>query len=335
MKLIRTLALAAGLTAAGLQPGTAEEVKLIFATVNPAGSLMNREAFLPWAARVNEAGKGVVQIDVREGPTLANYGNVYNRVLDDVIQIGWGLPDIIAGKFPLSQVAGLPFLTDSSAVGSVAMYDLYKSGLLDSEYKDIVPLTLVMLSQSVVHLQKKPASLVDLTGIKIVAGSHIDAEKIERLGGTPISLPLGDMYEGLQRGTVDAALIGWSAYSSFKLGEVTNFHIEEPLGAAAAFVFMSRKKFDSLSPEAQKILLDNSGLDESRRIGQILDQDRQNTRDAAKAEANRTVVTLSADDSKVWHEKLDPLTEEWAKSTPNGQAVLDRLRSAIAAESKP
>jgi hypothetical protein len=34
------------------------------------------------------AGQGTIHLDVREGVTLANFENIYDRVLDDAIQIG-------------------------------------------------------------------------------------------------------------------------------------------------------------------------------------------------------------------------------------------------------
>lgn len=331
MRFIPVAALATGIMLAGLQTASAQ-VQLIFATVNPAGSLLNREAFIPWAERINAAGEGIIEIDVREGATLANYGNVYDRVLNDVIQIGWGIPSIVAGRFPRTEVSGLPFLTNSSEIGSVAMYELLESGLLDAEYEEIVPLAMVLMSQSVLHLVNEPQSLDDFSGVKFVAGSQIDSNKVQRLGGTPISLPLGDMYEGLQRGTVDAALIGWTAYDSFNLGEVTSFHVEEPLGSGAAFIFMSRSKFDSLPPEAQQVLLDNSGLEESRRIGAIFDQATEQTRAEAEASPGNTVIQLTPEQSQAWRDRLDPLIDEWAARTPNGEAILDTLRASIAAE---
>jgi hypothetical protein len=54
---------------------------------------------------VNETGKGIVAIDVRGGFALANSLNFYDRLLSDVIQITFGSPNYLAGKFQLSQVS--------------------------------------------------------------------------------------------------------------------------------------------------------------------------------------------------------------------------------------
>src|SRR5690348_17277639 len=79
----------------------AQETTLLFATSNAPQAHLVVRVLHPWAERINAQGKGVVRIDVRDGPTIANHLNYYQRVLDDVIQIGWGLPAYVAGKFPL------------------------------------------------------------------------------------------------------------------------------------------------------------------------------------------------------------------------------------------
>jgi TRAP-type C4-dicarboxylate transport system substrate-binding protein len=75
---VRAIALAifAALYATAL---LAQELKLTFATVAPPNSRVAQGFFHPWAQRINEAGKGVVRLDVKDGFSLANLENVYNR----------------------------------------------------------------------------------------------------------------------------------------------------------------------------------------------------------------------------------------------------------------
>ena len=82
---------------------SADEVNLLFDIIGPTRSGPMINALEPWAAKVNEQGKGVIHLDLREGVTLANFENIYDRVLDDAIQIGWGMQNAVAGKFPLSK----------------------------------------------------------------------------------------------------------------------------------------------------------------------------------------------------------------------------------------
>src|SRR5262249_39014756 len=154
-------------------------------------------------------------------------------VLDDVVQVGWGLHPFIPGRFPLSEVAGLPLLSDDAETSGVALWRLYKTGLLDAEYRDAVPLWMTGHTQYQIHFAKPIPSLETLSRLKIIVSSKLNSQIVERLGGTPISLAPQDIYEALQRGTADGAMISWSSFALYKLGEVTTYHLEMPFGTTS------------------------------------------------------------------------------------------------------
>src|SRR5262245_46573177 len=106
------------------------QTKLLLTTMSPAGSTNSEQLFRPWAQRVNSASGGTIVVEPRDGVVLANLGNIYERVMDDVVQIGWGLHPFIAGKFPLSEIAGLPLTTDSAEIAGLSLWRLYKTGIL-------------------------------------------------------------------------------------------------------------------------------------------------------------------------------------------------------------
>ena len=117
----------------------AQQTRLIFASQSPAGT-PNTVFYSNWANRVSEQSNGKLKIDVRDGETLSNFITAYDRVSDDVVQIGWIIHSLVGNRFPLSDVSGLPFLAENNVACSVASWRLYKSGLLDNEYKDIMPI---------------------------------------------------------------------------------------------------------------------------------------------------------------------------------------------------
>ncbi len=244
------VAVAASLGLAG--PAPADEIKLTFVTLNSPRAHLNVRIHHPWAAKINKEANGLFKIDVRDGMAMANHGNVYSRVLDDVAQIGWGLQVYSAGKFPLTNVVTLPFLSDRSEVASTAFWRLYKTGLLDKEYDQVVPLKLIVFPQSGVQYREKPKTLDGFEGLKIIAGSRVSSEIVQALGGAPISLRVNEYYEGLQRGTADGVVVGWTAFQPFKLAEVTHYHVETQLGTSPGFVFMTRKKLELAAGEGAR-----------------------------------------------------------------------------------
>src|SRR5262245_4926958 len=144
----RGLAIAA--IAATLQAASAQETRLFLTSLSPAGS-PNSQFFNAWAKRVSDASQGTLRVEVRDGVTLANFSNSYDRTMDDVVQIGWVQHSFVAGKFPLSEITTLPFVSDDNVGCSAALWRLYKSGVIDVEYKEAVPIWFGCLGQSGLH----------------------------------------------------------------------------------------------------------------------------------------------------------------------------------------
>ena len=324
------LALAAATAVCVAGAASAQETKLIFATISPAGNAMNARVLIPWAKRVEEAGKGAVAMDIREGTTLANYGNVVDRVLNDVIQVGFSLQDAIGGMFPRSEVGGLPGLFDKASVGSVAFWRLYKTGVMDAEYGDVVPLVMSPLGQVIPHMAKPMSAPDQLHGLKFMVGGKVQGDVITRLGGTPIAILWSDIYEALNRKTIDGAITGWSSVQGLKLDEVTTYHVHYPLGTSVGMIFVGRKKYNGLPAAARMALDAASGEVESRRIGEYYDVQADAVRNRVKADPKQTIVQLNAAQSASWKSKIDPFLNDWANTRPDGAKVLAGFREQIA-----
>ncbi|HXQ50767.1 MAG TPA: TRAP transporter substrate-binding protein [Stellaceae bacterium] len=305
----------------------AAEQNLIFDIVGSPGSVMTVGALRPWAERVNRDAAGLIHIDVREGMALATFANIYDRVLDDVIQIGWGLQNAVSGKFPLSEVPAVPFLVARSEPGSVAFWRLYKLGALDSEYDQVMVLAMGMLGAGGLHLGAPPKSLADLGGLKLLVAGRMQSATVTALDGTPISLPLTDMYQAVQRKTVDGVVTGWSSLADFKLDEVAPNHVDVNIGTSASMVFMARKKFDALPPEAQKILRDTAGEELSRQFGIAMDRNIASVRAGIVSKPGQSVIALPQSDFDLWREKTAPVVAAWPKNKQGGDQVLERFRA--------
>jgi TRAP-type C4-dicarboxylate transport system substrate-binding protein len=307
--------------------GTAQETRLLVTTMSPGGSGNSEKLFKPWVQSVNNAAGGAITLEARDGQALANFTNIYDRVLNDIVQIGWGLHPFIPGRFPLSEVAGLPLVSDNAETSALALWRLYKTGLLDAEYQDTVPLWMTGHTQYQIHFAKMIGQRDDLSGLKVIVSSKLNSQIVERLGGTPISLGPQDIYEALQRGTVDGAMISWSAFAPYKLAEVTAYHIEMPFGTTTSFIFMSRRKFNALPAAGRKALEEQSGEAQSRRFGQHLNIQGSEGRMSVAASPNHRIETLSGGVLEKWTRKMQPINDEWAASRANGAKVLETFQT--------
>ena len=325
----RQLMLAVLVLAANSAIAVAQETRLILTSLSPAGS-PNSAFYNDWAKRVSAASQGTLKIEVRDGTSLANFGNAYDRTMNDVVQIGWIQHPFVAGRFPLSEITNLPFLSDGHTNCSVTLWRLYKSGLLDSEYTDVVPMWFGCLNQAGMHFAKPIRSTEDLGGLKLRAAGKVASQLVTRMGGTPISMGAESMYESLQRGTRDGIVTSWSAFEPYKLAEVAFYHLEVPAGATPSMFFMSRKKFDSLPAAARKAIEDARGEAQSRAFGVHIYNQGVRARTPVAASDKHKIVQLDQQQTKAWQDRIADIRTDWAKERTNGAKVLETFQSLYA-----
>ncbi len=328
----RRVALGALMLLTGAGTANAQEVRLVFASTMAAGAAATTasEHLGPWLERVNQLGKGVLTVERRDGPNIATMGNSYDRVLGDVVQIAWGLQPLLGGKFPLSEVAGLPFMANSCEETGVALWRLYKTGMLDNEYKEVVPLWLAVSAQNKIHFAKPPKAPGDLSSMKFNVFNRVLVQVVEQFGGTAVSVGPEQQYEALQRGNIDGTLTAWSGFYGYRLQEVTTYHTEAPFGSSVHMFFMSRKKFESLPAAARKALEDGSGEVQSRFHGKIWDEQEITRRNMVAAMPKHQIVQPSAVELEEWRKKAAPIIDGWATSRPDGAKILAKYRELLA-----
>jgi TRAP-type C4-dicarboxylate transport system substrate-binding protein len=326
---MKTLLIAAGLLAAAVPTASADEQVLRFVPGQNAGTFAFDDVYKPWSAKVTADSHGALKIDLREGMAIANITNMYDRVMTDVVQIGFVLFNYVQGKFPFSEVGALPNTAPDAELGSTALWRLYQSGALASEYDQAKPLMLVALPQSLVHLRAAPKSLEDLKGQKLVAPTQMTALAAKYMGAQPITLSSPEAYEAINRGTADGTILSWNVYFSFKIGEVAHYHIDQSMGTAAGMIFMSKKVYDALSPDAKKAIDANSGEAASRNFGKWWDADNNKNREIAKKDPKQTVVTLDPATKAAWAKKLDGAIAEWSQTRPGIDKILADYRRLL------
>ena len=98
---------------------------------------------------------------------------------------------------------------------------------------------------------------VDWTKLKI-RSAPLYREFFEALGATTIVQGPGEAYTSLERGLVNAMGYSVLGYSAFGWDKFTRYRIDPPFLHTDVLITMNKKKWDSLTPQAQKILNDTA-----------------------------------------------------------------------------
>jgi TRAP-type transport system periplasmic protein len=322
LRKITGVAIAATLLAT---PAMAETITLKFNSPAPPPSFLHTYAFRPWISDVEKASKGTLKIQLYVGGTLGNFKVNYDRVVSDVADIGFILTSFAGGKFKKMDVAELPFQSKNSVEAGYALWKMYEKGLFKDEFDKVVPLAIWTFPNAGLHTKKKIESLNDLKGMKLVTSNVATSKIAELLGAVPVTFTPADAYQAISRGIAEGALMPFTGMKIFKIDEVTSHHLNEPLGASSAMMFMNKQKYDSLPPDAKAAIDKFSGLAMSERTAKAVDTDWAKSLASVKAGTNQ----LSPQEEKKWEDVTRPVVSGWTKSAPDGDKMLKAFQDEI------
>jgi TRAP-type C4-dicarboxylate transport system substrate-binding protein len=189
---------------------------------------------------------------------------------------------------------------------------------------------MIVFPNSQIHLRAEPPKWDNLQGQKISTTTRPVAQVLNAIGAAPVSIIISEAYEAIQRGTVDGVVTPYTAMQPFKLHEVTNFHLEVPMGGAGAHVLMTQKKLDSLPAKAREILWENSGEKQSRLFGAFWDRILNSGRKMVENHGDQhNFAQLTPDQLAAWEAKANAVAKEFAASIPGGTESLDAFKAEL------
>jgi TRAP-type C4-dicarboxylate transport system substrate-binding protein len=101
--------------------------------------------------------------------------------------------------------------------------------------------------------------LADLKGKKIrIFASQFQTVALERLGATPVAMTLGDVLPAIQQGAIDGAVGGIVVFTPMHFQDAAKYVTETGQPTVFVIVEISRKWYDALPAELQKIVDTNA-----------------------------------------------------------------------------
>lgn len=275
----RNFAAAAALSVASVLSmggsGQAQSVTLTFADSFPLTHDLSKEGMVYWMKRVEELSKGDIAFTHYPAEQLIKARALFGAISGGTVDAGYIANGYFTDKLPLNGVADIPGVISSSVDGSNAYWKLLnEEGLLRSEFIDnnVMPLAFIVMPPYQMVLRREAiASLDDLSGLKIRSGGGVQNLTIEAVGATPVAMTAPDVYLGIQRGTLDGTLLAAISLKPYKLEEVVKSITQNvPFGSPAIGIGMNAAKFEALSKEQQKVLI-QAGHDTVEHLSTYLD----------------------------------------------------------------
>ncbi|MBF9033242.1 hypothetical protein HKCCE2091_03240 [Rhodobacterales bacterium HKCCE2091] len=260
MKIIGRIGTAAAAAALAAAPALAEDYN--YATFVPPQAANNVIALQPAFDAIAEETGGDVAIEIFAGGQLLGGADMLAGVRDGIADLGFVIPVYAPSDLPNSVVISdmMPYGADPVAVAGASLETL----LMDcpqcvQEFSDN---NLVFLGGHVptpyrLLCREEVASLDDVQGLRMRGGSGAMSRIAQALGGTPVNMGAGDMYEALERGQLDCVVgpIAW--LRQYSLGEVVGSVLGEPLGVLGGLglVTWNMDSWNALSDEQKQAML--------------------------------------------------------------------------------
>lgn len=308
---------------------SAQPVELKVMHWAPTEHAIHKEVFVPWAKMLEEKSGGKIKVTLYPSELLGKAKDTYEIVLNGAADIGFSSVSYSSGIFYLNEVFSLPFLYPSMKVGSRAMWEHFeKEPALQAEFQEVKVLWFVSSPMLRTHTSKKPVkSLQDLKGLKLRTGGGTQTESVKALGAVPVIMGSSDVYTALERGTVDGLTFPWEAVKAYRVYEVTKFHNATSLWGGKFFTIMNKKKFQSLPPDIQKVIMDVSGAWGTAFASDAWEKADMEGKDYIKALPGHQVIDFTPEEEKLWQATVKPIWDEWVAKADSkkaqGRKILD------------
>src|SRR5262249_53545879 len=139
----------------------------------------------------------------------------------------------------------------TSRESSGGMWRLFELGFISAEWSDVRPILFTVYPPTKPSFVQPVMRLEDLKGLKMATLTKGDREIYQLLGAAPVTAAVTELYEMASRHLVSGVVIGRNAFLTFKLNEVTSYHVDFESAGGAGFTIMNKASYEKL-PDAGK-----------------------------------------------------------------------------------
>jgi TRAP-type C4-dicarboxylate transport system substrate-binding protein len=266
-----------------------------------------------WGKDLEKASNGRIKVRQYSAATLATAVQQYDAVTRGIADVGNHVVGYTVNRFPLCEVLDLPVGIPNGVTASNMMNDFYNK-FKPKELNNVKVLWLHGQGPGYVCLRNKPVQKIDdLAKLKLRTYGG-NARFVQALGGTPVAMPMTEVYDALSRGMVDGLLSGLEGLEGWRTGEHIKYITENKWTAytATMIVVMNKKTWNSMPADLQKII-DSVSAEQSEKFGKAWD--------AAEASAlaflqkrGVKLMPLSKEEEQKWADKgAKPLFNDYVK----------------------
>jgi TRAP-type C4-dicarboxylate transport system substrate-binding protein len=285
-----------------------------------------------WCKEVEKRTGGEVKIYFYPGQTLTKAAQCYDGVISGMSDIGMSCLLYTRGRFPLMDFINLPFGNPSGEFATAIINEVYEK-FKPKELSQVKVLYLHAHGPGFIHVKKKPIyKLEDLKGLKIRCPGSV-ADTLRALGATPVSMPMPEVYQALQKGVVQGAVYPMETNKGWKMAEVIDYSIAnyEIAYSVGFFVVMNKKKWESL-PEKYKKIIEEINIEWAKKHGKAWDKSDFEGFRFTLSQGN-SIIGIGDEEAKRWKGKVKIVFDKYIQNTKKknlpGEEIIKYLQKRL------
>lgn len=326
--------LAAGLTCAATAPIAAAQdaipsMNLRWAHFS-AEAWGSSQADKLFAKEVEERTGGKVKAQFYWSGAMGGPAELPQLTVTGAVDVGSFVPSYYPAEFPLmSLVNSLPLTWDDPVLAMetqkyLALNNPYVKEEL--ERNGFVPILFHGLAPYRLQCTKLVRKIEDIKGLRIRTFGDWPPYMFEKLGAIPVNVAMTEVYEGMQRGTLDCAYNSTESAGFLKLAEVAKYWSDINMGAIAAYSsFVGRKTYDAWPDELKAIMKDAADIAEAYEKKEFAALEEKYLKEAQAA----GIEYVHFEDQDRLSEVVPNMLETWEK-TMCDKGMCDAAKSVVA-----
>jgi TRAP-type C4-dicarboxylate transport system substrate-binding protein len=309
-KVVKTFALATAVALFGAMSVQAQET----ITLKLSHFVPPQHAFhkwvVGWTDKIEKESGGRLKFEIYPNGQLVGPPNrQFDAARNGITDIAWCLHGVTPGRYPMTELANLPFTWPSQGADlpemAKRMTELAPK-YLAAEHQGLHILFMNMANPVVIYSKTPIKTLDDYKGKKIRYASITNKFMLEAVGAVPMLVPPQESQDALAKGVVDGAGFPHEAGFAYDLVTVSPYAIEPPLASATFAMVMNPAKYNSLPPDLRAILDKESGVAGAMSFGKAWQDFEKFARDA-EIKKGLQIITLSPADIATMKELAKPI----------------------------
>ena len=217
-----------------------------------------------WAEKLEKDSKGRLKITIYPNGQLVGPPNrQFDAARNGVTDIAWTLHGVTPGRYPMTELANLPFAWPGKDPDIVEMAKRMTEAApkyFAAEHTGLKILFMSMASPVVIYSKTPINKLEDFKGMKIRYASLANKVMLDALGATTMLIPPPESQDALAKGIAQAATFPHEAGVAYDLASVVKYAIHPAMAAATFAMVMNPAKYNSLPADLRALIDKETGV---------------------------------------------------------------------------